>query len=310
MRVVLIIFIFCSFLFAEHKSVKIGKIDKYYKGKITKSVLEEIIKEIESDFQSQLGFDVFDMASDGKPIDLLYVKPSMAQKRLDRYIKKYDKKVKKKEELEKYFPKEKKALESMGNKYDKEVLTFNEIVKKHNDYIVEVNSKSNLTQNQYNEIKQYETQQQRIIKLKEKKVKKIYKTLKSKQRKYNRNIASYNNLIRSINTLAKDIENLSRSIKVVKGNAISNKEITKKIYKRDGKIYKVDMQEKIDEKIEIYGFESLLELKAVIAHEIGHLVGIPHISDKGALMNPILQENQKRRLELTKADIKNFNKYF
>jgi predicted Zn-dependent protease len=53
-----------------------------------------------------------------------------------------------------------------------------------------------------------------------------------------------------------------------------------------------------------------LELKAIIAHEIGHLVGIPHISDKGALMNPILQENQKRRLELTNADIKNFNKYF
>ena len=46
----------------------------------------------------------------------------------------------------------------------------------------------------------------------------------------------------------------------------------------------------------VYGFESIDELRAVLAHEIGHLVGIPHIDIKNALMNPILQENQKNKL--------------
>jgi hypothetical protein len=110
--------------------------------------------------------------------------------------------------------------------------------------------------------------------------------------------------------LARDIENLSRSIKVVKGNAISNKTILKKTYTKNGRVYKEDIIQELDEKIEIYGFESLMELKVIIAHEIAHIVGIPHIKVKGALMNPILQENQIKKLQLTKEDIRNFKKHF
>lgn len=63
-------------------------------------------------------------------------------------------------------------------------------------------------------------------------------------------------------------------------------------------------------KIEIYGFESLSELKAILAHEIAHLVGVPHIQEQGALMNPILQKNQKQNLNLTYDDILNFKEHF
>ena len=62
-------------------------------------------------------------------------------------------------------------------------------------------------------------------------------------------------------------------------------------------------------KIEIYGFESLNELKAILAHELAHLVGIPHIEVVGALMNPVLQKNQIENLELTSYDIELFNNY-
>ena len=44
-------------------------------------------------------------------------------------------------------------------------------------------------------------------------------------------------------------------------------------------------------KIEIYGFDNKQELKVILAHEIAHLVGIPHINVKDALMNPILQKS-------------------
>jgi predicted Zn-dependent protease len=63
-------------------------------------------------------------------------------------------------------------------------------------------------------------------------------------------------------------------------------------------------------KIEIYGFESKDELKAILAHELAHLLGIPHIDAKGSLMNPILQENQIEQLSLSKKDIINFKKNF
>ena len=64
------------------------------------------------------------------------------------------------------------------------------------------------------------------------------------------------------------------------------------------------------DKIEIYGFDDLNSLKAILAHEIGHLVGVGHIEQQGALMNPILQENQIANLELTPADMEEFEKSF
>ena len=59
MKVIVIIFIFFSFAFSSYEKVKIGKIDNYYKDKITKNELLEMIKEIEKTFESQLGFNVF-----------------------------------------------------------------------------------------------------------------------------------------------------------------------------------------------------------------------------------------------------------
>lgn len=47
-----------------------------------------------------------------------------------------------------------------------------------------------------------------------------------------------------------------------------------------------------------------------MAHEIGHLVGVPHIDAKNALMNPILQDNQIENLSLTQEDIRNFKENF
>jgi predicted Zn-dependent protease len=94
------------------------------------------------------------------------------------------------------------------------------------------------------------------------------------------------------------------------GNAIFNTQIKKKTYLKDGKVYKIDIKEKRDEKIEIYGYETQDELKAIIAHEILHLIGIGHIDNDGALMNPILQKNQKINLSLTSVDIDNIKNNF
>ena len=62
-------------------------------------------------------------------------------------------------------------------------------------------------------------------------------------------------------------------------------------------------------KIEIYGFDNLKQLKVVLAHEIAHLVGIPHIEVKNALMNPLLDKNQDE-LVLSSEDILNFKENF
>jgi predicted Zn-dependent protease len=110
--------------------------------------------------------------------------------------------------------------------------------------------------------------------------------------------------------LNKEIETMSRKFKKVQGVTIGVKEITLKTFYKNGKKVKEKSINHTMNKIEVYGFENLKELKVLLAHEIGHLVGIPHINKANALMNPILQENQKEKLLLTNDDIKNFKNNF
>jgi predicted Zn-dependent protease len=99
-------------------------------------------------------------------------------------------------------------------------------------------------------------------------------------------------------------------MKEVKGVAKGyTKTVLKTVYK-DGKQYRTKETKNYMEKIEIYGFDNLEQLKTILAHEILHLVGVGHIDTKGALMNLILQENQVKNLHLTSEDIKNFQNSF
>ena len=110
--------------------------------------------------------------------------------------------------------------------------------------------------------------------------------------------------------MIKELESLGRDIKTVNGRTFGIKETVLKTYYKDGKEEKESTTTNSMNKIEIYNFNSLEHLKVILAHEIAHLVGVPHIDDVGALMNPILQENQKSRLHLTSEDIENFRKNF
>lgn len=107
------IFIFLFFInvtFASFQKVKIGKIDDYYSDKITLTQVENIVKEIEQTFETQLNFNVFDVSYDGKPIDILYLEPSTLEKRLNRKVKNFEEKSEKVSNLKEFFPKKKLKL--------------------------------------------------------------------------------------------------------------------------------------------------------------------------------------------------------
>jgi len=65
---------------------------------------------------------------------------------------------------------------------------------------------------------------------------------------------------------------------------------------QDGKKIEQKSVENSVQNIEIYGFENKNKLKAVLAYEIGHLVGLPNIDTEN--------------LTLTQDDIKNFKENF
>lgn len=310
MKILILNLLILSSLLAGYEKVRIGNIHKHYQNQITPTQLRTLLSEIENTFESQLGFNVFDYSQDGKPIDLLYLPPSKMEKRINRKIDSFNKKKEKLNKLSGFFPKKKKELDSVQKKYNIQADILNSKITNLNNYVREVNKIKQYPKKQYDEIKNY-------IKIKKDEIKnerKLKRSLERKLRKtlnqYNNKIHSYNNLVRQSSMLIKEIESLQRSYKVVRGKTFGQKEITLKTTIKNGKKYKERTTKSSMDKIEIYSFENLNQLKVILAHEIGHLVGIPHIDFKDALMNPILQKSQENRLFLTIEDIKNIKTHF
>ena len=310
MKKLLLSFLFVSFSCASYEKVTIGKIDDYYKDKITKKELEQIIKEIEYIFESTLKKNIFDYSVDGKPIDILYVPNTQLEDKISKKLELIKKKKEKIEELQEYFPSKKREIEISQNDLNGQIKVINQKVEDLNSYIKNVNSRKNVTKEEYSKIEEYVKNEKFGINSYLKEKDKSYQNLQNILSSYNQKVVTFNNLVRESNSLIKELESLGRDIKTVNGRTFGIQETVLKTYYKDGKEVKESITTNSMNKIEIYNFDSLEHLKVILAHEIAHLVGVPHIDDEGALMNPILQENQKNRLHLTSEDIENFRKNF
>ena len=310
MKKLLLSFLFVSFSCASYEKVTIGKIDDYYKDKITKKELEQIIKEIEYIFESTLKKNIFDYSNDGKPIDILYVPNTQLEDKISKKLELIKKKKEKIEELQEYFPSKKREIEISQNDLNGQIKVINQKVEDLNSYIKNVNSRKNVTKEEYSKIEEYVKNEKYEINNYLKEKDKSYQNLQNILSSYNQKVVTFNNLVRESNSLIKELESLGRDIKTVNGRTFGIQETVLKTYYKDGKEVKESITTNSMNKIEIYNFDSLEHLKVILAHEIAHLVGVPHIDDEGALMNPILQENQKNRLHLTSEDIENFRKNF
>ena len=309
-KIILLGLISFSFSFASFQEVRIGKIDSYYINKINEQELRNILDEIEYLFESELDMNIFDYSQNGKPIDIIYVPASKLEQRMEKKQEKLRLKKEKIETIQNSLPSKLEKVNIMKKylKQDKNIL--NKKIQSLNNYVREVNKQKRFPKDELLQIKSY-------IKVEKKKIKDISKKFKKKERKlqsdltsYNQKVRLQNNLIREFNRLNSELERISRNFKKVKGNAIGIKEITSKVFYKNGKRIKEKSVRNIMNKIEIYGFDSKNELKVILAHEIAHLVGIPHIEVKDTLMNPILQKNQINQLSLTQSDIINFKKNF
>lgn len=310
MKFLLINLLFLSSLFASYQKIKIGSIDREYSSQITPSKLREIIDEIEHKMEAQLGVNVFDYSNDGKPIDILYLPPSKAQQRLDKKVESFNTKKAKLDEIQDYFPSKKKEIDSLQNEYNIQADIANTKINNLNKYVKEVNKQKSYPKDEYNKIKSYIADKKSDINYEIKQKRVLESKLSKAVNQYNNKIHSFNNLSRQLVMTANEIENLQRSLKIVRGKTFGQREITLKTTMKDGKVTKQREESLTMDKIEIYSFENLNQLKAVLAHEIGHLVGLPHIEAKDALMNPILQDKQEINLKLTSDDIQNFKMNF
>ena len=307
----LYLFIFLSFnCFASYEQIKIGKIADYYKDKISQQQLKNILDEKEETLETQLNMNIFDYSSNGKPIDILYVPDSKLQRDISKKIDKLNSKKEKLDSLNDFFSTQKVEIDKLEDSYTVQTNLLNKKVDILNNYIKEINKQKKLDKNEYNRVQEYVKNERTKIDIDLKEQKKVKSNLTKTLNSYNQKVFSYNNLTREINTLVSEIESMTRSVKVINGRTFGLQETTLKTIYKDGKMTQEKSVKTNMDKIEIYSFDSLSQLKVIIAHEIMHLVGVPHIEVNGALMNPLLQNNQLNKLALTKEDIESFKNNF
>ena len=309
-KTIFLISLLFNISFASYQEVRIGKIDDYYKDKLSEQQLKTIIDEIENTLETQLNINIFDYSSNGKPIDIIYVPDSKLENDISKKIDKLNSKKEKLEALKDFFSTQKDEIDRLEDSYTIQTNLVNNKVDILNTYIKEVNKQKSLDKNEYNRVQEYVKKERSKIDLDLKEQKKAQSNLTKILNHYNQKVFSYNNLSREINTLVNQIERMTRSVKKINGRTFGLQETTLKTIYKDGKMTQEKSIKTDMDKIEIYSFDSLAQLKVVIAHEILHLVGIPHIQASGALMNPLLQKNQIERLYLTKEDIENFRNNF
>lgn len=309
-KIILTLLIFINLSFAAYEKVQVGRIDREYQNKITPKELKKIILEIEKTFERQLGFNVFDYSDTGKFIHIVYMPPSSMEKKIKRRISWAKQKRQKQKQLESFFPKQQKKIDNLKEKVSQKNSLVNEKIEAFNNYVRELNKNPNVTREEYNQIQKEVKKRKRALNKEINLVEREKRALNRQLNIYNQKVFSYNNISRDINRINNEIESMSRRYKVVKGRAFGTQETTLKTFYKDGKRVREKTVTNTMDKIEIYGFDSIKELKAVLAHEIAHLVGVPHIGSRNALMNPLLQKNQIRKLELTREDIINFKEHF
>lgn len=296
--------------FASFQEVRIGKIDDFYKDKLTEQQLRTIIDEIKYTFESELNMNIFDYSQNGKPIDILFETPSKLEEKIQKKIENINSKLEKIQELKILFPQIKDEMTISQNSYNEQTSSLNKKIEALNGYIRDINKKGSLSKDEYLKVQNYINNEKNQIDLESKKQKKYHMDLTKLFNHYNQKVFSFNNLVNDVNRLNNEIESMNRSFKKIKGKTFGEENTIIKSYYKDGELVKEKSTTTTMNKIEIYGFDNLKQLKAVLAHEIAHLVGIPHIEAKNALMNPILDKSQEENLVLTPEDILNFKENF
>ena len=308
-KIIFLLFFSFDSLFASYEQLRIGRIDDFYKDKLSEHQLKIIIDEIEHIFESQLNMNIFDYSQNGKPIDIIFETPSKLEEKIKEKMEKFTLKLEKIEELKIQFPKIKEEMTISKNTYNEQSSILNKKIEELNEYVRNINKKTNLSKDEYLEAQNYINIEKSGIDIEGKKQKKSHKDLTKLFNSYNQKVFSFNNLVNDSNRISNEIESMSRNFKKTKGKVFAEENTTIKTYYKDGQLVKEKNSTISMNKIEIYGFDNLKQLKVVLAHEIAHLVGIPHIEVKNALMNPLLDKNQDE-LVLSSEDILNFKENF
>ncbi len=249
---------------------------------ITEGEFKSAIKEAEDIWEKASGRNLFEYSSNGKmKISLIYdyrQESTSIINNLDDNLSKDNN----------YYLLLKSQYETLVSKYNKDNQELNSLISSYNQrmsiYEGKVNlwNKKNGSQDEYNRLNQ-EKQELENLSI----------TIKNKQNKINADVSTINQLASQLNTLANNL-----NLDIAKYNDV--------VQSSDSEFEQGNYISGLDSRsINIYQFENREKLVRVLAHELGHSLGIDHIDDSEDIMYSYnIGENDT----ITDADLIELNK--
>ncbi len=162
-----------------------------------------------------------------------------------------------------------------NDKYEAAVDAYEQRLNKYNQDVDHWNRQGGAPNQEYNRLQQ----EKRFLQSESKR-------LENERQKLNSEVTALNSMIAIINSQAKD---LNFDVNAYNGTFGTTREFDQGSYSGNA--------------IDIYQFSTQEDLRLVVAHELGHALGIDHVEDPNAIMYYLMDKQNIKNLHLSATDI-------
>ncbi len=256
---------------------RLGDIDSRFN--ITQRELRKIMEEVEQLWESTVNKDLIELSPNGKvALNLIYSeeqKRTDAEQQFSNRITAKEQQVSVKERqyerLSERYKKAEKEVRQTLDKYNSKISTYNKLAKEWDGR----EATSTI-------VAKFKTLEQEISEL-ETSLKRKKQNLSTLRERTNTKTEQLNSLIKEQNNLIEEYNRrFSKSRRFDQGRYVKRGD---------------------NQAINIYQYGNRAQLKTVLAHEVGHALGLGHVDNPKSIMHNMMAEQNMANLQLTQEDI-------
>lgn len=263
---------------SEPLKLRVNSLDDRFQ--IDRATLKSALKDVADLWSSAIGYPVVIYSEDAElGVDLVYAEEQQLTDRERQFRDRLQSESISIEVMERRFNERENKYERKVNRYEEEMQKLQESIKSLNRWVDMNNRNGGFSEDQ---LREYEHRKASVDRKS--------KELRTMEGELMRDAETVNRMIGDIN---RQIENKNELVDQYNRTFTGERKFTQGAYEWNHS----------GESIQVYQFSSVEELKLVLAHEVGHALGLDHVENPTSIMYYLMGNQIMNRLTLTSEDI-------